>query len=471
MATKRIHLTLERIRKLNLPEGKQAVYVFDDDPKHLAVRVTPAGAKSFVYAGKLNGAPLRVTIGDVDTWILEDARAEARRLQTIVDAGRDPRQVKAEITATDEAARAAVQAAKVAQEFEAKRQQLTVGEAWGVYIEARRPKWGERTLFDHLKLIKPERTKGEGGEVRALTAAVLSSLMPLPLSALTSERVKQWLEVETPKRPTQAALAFRLLRAFINWCDDRPEYKGIAAADACASKSVRENVPKASAKDDALQREQLRLWFEGVGRVSNQKAAIYLQGMLITGARPNELAGLRWDDVDFQWNSLKIHDKVEGERTIPLTPYFASLLRSLKARNETPPAKYRILHGRKLENDLEGWKPSVLVFGSTRSLSGQIENAGLIHRQMLASIGIPNVTLHGLRRSFGSLSEWCECPVGVVAQIQGHKPSATAEKHYRVRPLDLLRMWHTKIEGWMLEQAGIEQPKEDVKPGLRAINA
>jgi hypothetical protein len=43
----------------------------------------------------------------------------------------------------------------------------------------------------------------------------------------------------------------------------------------------------------------------------------------------------------------------------------------------------------------------------------------------------------------------------------GHKPSAIAEKHYRRRPLDLLRVWHTKIEGWILEQAGIEQPKQE----------
>ena len=44
----------------------------------------------------------------------------------------------------------------------------------------------------------------------------------------------------------------------------------------------------------------------------------------------------------------------------------------------------------------------------------------------------------------------------VVAQIQGHKPtSATAEKHYTVRPLDLLRVHHEKIEAWILEQAGI----------------
>ena len=36
-----------------------------------------------------------------------------------------------------------------------------------------------------------------------------------------------------------------------------------------------------------------------------------------------------------------------------------------------------------------------------------------------------------------------------------HKPSAAAEKHYTVRPLDLLRVHHEKIEAWILEQAGI----------------
>ena len=66
------------------------------------------------------------------------------------------------------------------------------------------------------------------------------------------------------------------------------------------------------------------------------------------------------------------------------------------------------------------------------------------------------LTFHGLRRSFGTLAEWVECPAGVVAQIQGHKPSATAEKHYRARPLDLLRLWHCRIEAWILSEAGVE---------------
>ena len=82
---------------------------------------------------------------------------------------------------------------------------------------------------------------------------------------------------------------------------------------------------------------------------------------------------------------------------------------------------------------------------------------------MIAVAGIEGLTLHGLRRSFGTLSEWVETPVGIVYQIQGHKPSATAEKHYRPRPLDLLRMWHVKIEEWILEQAGIKQPEENFK--------
>jgi intergrase/recombinase len=47
-------------------------------------------------------------------------------------------------------------------------------------------------------------------------------------------------------------------------------------------------------------------------------------------------------------------------------------------------------------------------------------------------------------------------PTGVVAQIQGHKQSATAEKHYKRRPLDLLRVHHERIEAWVLERAGFQ---------------
>lgn len=59
--------------------------------------------------------------------------------------------------------------------------------------------------------------------------------------------------------------------------------------------------------------------------------------------------------------------------------------------------------------------------------------------------------------------------MGVVAQIQGHAPSAVAEKPYRRRPLDLLRRWHDKMEVWLLKEAGIRF--EQAQPGLRMATA
>ncbi|WP_321573301.1 site-specific integrase [Burkholderia cenocepacia] len=70
---------------------------------------------------------------------------------------------------------------------------------------------------------------------------------------------------------------------------------------------------------DSLQREQLKTWFCAVRDIENPVISAYLQGLLITGARREEWASLRWEDVDFQWRSLVLDDKVEGSggRTIP----------------------------------------------------------------------------------------------------------------------------------------------------------
>lgn len=99
------------------------------------------------------------------------------------------------------------------------------------------------------------------------------------------------------------------------------------------------------------------------------------------------------------------------------------------------------------------------MFASPSSVQGiQAKAVSLPHKahdRACTVAGIEGLTLHGLRRSFKSLTEWLGIPAGVVAHLMGHKPSATAEKHYTVRPLDLLRIHHERIEAWMLEQAGV----------------
>ena len=60
-------------------------------------------------------------------------------------------------------------------------------------------------------------------------------------------------------------------------------------------------------------------------------------------------------------------------------------------------------------------------------------------------------------------------PAGVIAQIQGHKPSATREKHYIIRPLDLLRLHAERFEAWILEQAGIQHDTTQQAGALRVV--
>lgn len=447
----RERLTPDRIRRFNLPPDARQAFLWDTEAPRLAVRAT-AGAKSFVFESKLNRRTIRVTIGDVRAWNLDDARTEARRLQTLVDQGTDPRQEKAERIAATEAKRE--------QERRIEEPALL---AWEVYLDARAARWSPRTLLDHQRLSDPGgrpktrgRKKGEGDTTQP---GILLPLLALPLSKIDAATVRAFLKGEADTRPTQAQNAFVRLRAFLNWCAEQPEYQEQIHADACAGRIARDELPKRQAKDDCLQREQLPLWFEAVRALPPVPSA-YLQTLLLGGMRREELAGLRWEDVNFRWRSLRIADKVEGERVIPLTPHVAALLHDLKRRNDTPPPASRILHGKRIENDLAGWEPSPWVFSSKTAASGRLQEPRAAHNRALAAAGLPPLSLHGLRRSFGTLAEWVECPAGIVAQIMGHKPSALAEKHYRRRPLDLLRLWHERIEAWLLNEAGIEQPHQ-----------
>lgn len=441
--TKRVRLTAGRIR--DITAGEKQKFLWDVEVRHLAVRITPSsnthtrGARAFIFQAKLAGQTVRITIGATEDWGIDEARAEARRLQALIDQGIDPRQHKRERIEADQAKRA-----------EARRKDATVAEAWAAYVAARSPRWSARHLADHEALAHPGGAKWRRGEGKT-TPGPLAALMGEKLAELTPERIAAWLEKEGARRPARAALAYRVLRGFLRWCAAMPDYRGSVRLDAVGSRMAKDHVPKIKPKaGDCLQREQLPAWFAAVRNVGNPITSAYLQGLLLTGARREELAGLTWGDIDFQWRSLTIRDKVEGERVIPLTPYMAGLLAALPRRKDD-------------KERLVPW-----VFSSATSANGRIQDPRLAHLRALGAAGLPHLSLHGLRRSFGTLAEWVETPVGILAQIQGHKPSAIAEKHYRRRPLDLLRMWHSKIESWMLEQAGIPQPAEG-DAGLRLV--
>lgn len=440
----KIAFTAGRVSGFKCPPDKQQAFMWDATTPGLGLRTTPAGKPAYVFQSVYQGKDIRLTIGSPAAWSIPNAQAKARELQRLIDEGKDPRDLKRKAVAATKAQAVALAAAAA----EAASQAVTVGEAWTAYVAERSPHWGDLHRKDHERLTRAggeaakRGTRGRGVTI----AGPLHPLMGLALRDLTAPAIETWAAREAQTRPTAARLAWRLLKAFLGWCAEQQEYvAALPSTNPAKTKKTREALGKAKAKDDSLLKEQLPAWFAAVRNIGSPTVAAYLQTLLLTGARPGEVLAMRWDDLNTQWRGLTIRDKVEGERVIPLTPYVHNLLAALPRRN-------------------------AFVFASNRSENTPLTEPNHAHDKACKVAAIVDLTLHGLRRSFGTLSEWLEIPAGVVAQIQGHKPSATAEKHYRVRPLDLLRVHHERIEAWVLEQAEV-QFDALAEPGkLRAVN-
>lgn len=434
----RVRLTAGRVDAFTCPTGKPQAFLWDTDTPTLALRATPTGRKTYVFEARLNGATVRINIGTLAATI-EQARTKAKELTVMVDAGIDPREVERDKqdakAAGVVAAAAKVEAAKVAA--------VTVGEVWAVYLAERKPHWSALHYRDHEKMGQA------GGEERKRSKGVmtvagpLAHFMSMRLADVDGGTVQAWAEREGKARPTRTRLALRLLKAFLRWAAAETDYKAIADAAAASGKKTREMAGTSKPKNDYIQREQLSAWFTHVRQIQNPTIAVYLQCLLLTGARREELADLKWEDVNFQWRGLSMKDKIEDVRPVPLTPYVAHLLATLPKRNE--------------------W-----VFSSPTSASGRLTEPSIAHRKACAAAGL-EVTLHGLRRSFASLCEWLDIPGGISAQIQGHAPQGVREQNYIRRPLDLLRVHHEKIEAWILEQAGVSFDAKAAPGALRVV--
>jgi len=366
---KRENFTAERVAGFKCKPGKQQSIYWDGKTPGLGLRVTAAGSKSYIFQTELHGQTIRMTIGDPRNWAIGDAQAEASRLKVMTDQGIDPRQVKANAIAAKDAEAAALTAQQA-------RESVTVAEAWQVYVAERsasmkdgKPEWGDKHKAHHSYFVQAggvKRKRGtRTGESSKTRPGVLMPLMTMRLADVDAKVIAAWLDKESKQAPTTAAQAFRALRAFLTWCAKHETYSAAVQAGACQSDDVKRKVPTVKTKpNDSLRRAQIKPWFEAVQKIGNPVIAAYLQGLLLTGARRNELAAMKWADVDFQWKSLTIRDKVEGERTIPLPPYLEHLISALPRRNE-------------------------FVFSSPTAASGRLEEPRIQHVKALAPLAFP----------------------------------------------------------------------------------
>lgn len=173
----RERLTLERIRRFSCPEGKKQAFLWDSEAPRLAVRATIAGAKSFIFEGKLNRQTIRRTIGDIHNWNIDEAREEARRQQTLLDQGTDPRELEREQVEAKAAAKAAGEIAK--REAES-RQLYTLRALCGIYTNTLKAKGKPRSAAAthsafkcHVFETHPEIADTLASDVTALQVAAI----------------------------------------------------------------------------------------------------------------------------------------------------------------------------------------------------------------------------------------------------------------------------------------------------------
>jgi integrase len=439
------NFTAGRVEGFTCPPSKKQSFFRDGKTPGLGLRVTTTGAKTYIFETFLNGKSMRITIGDPRTWTIDAAQAKATAYKVQTDQGIDPRQVKADGLTKTLNDKAAAAAAIASAQAEVTRTSATVAGPWAAYMAHHAKRWGARHMDDHINLSQAggePKKRGKGETVQG----VLYPLLSMRMVNISAETLTAWQSKEAEARANSARQGFEMFRAFWRWCASRDEYKTLVNLQAVESKDLRAEVPSRKSKRfDVLERAHMKPWFAAVRGLSNPVISAYLQALVLTGARREEMAALRWQDVDFRWNSMWVKDKVAEEgRKIPLTPYLSVLLATLPRRNE--------------------W-----VFSSPGAASHRIEEPRIPHNRALSVAGLDHVTLHGLRRTFASLAEWVEMPTGIIAQIMGHAPNATAEKHYINRPLELLAVWHGKYEAWILEQADINFVP--VAPGLRAVAA
>lgn len=422
-----VRFTKEVVKGFACPENKNQAFLYFIDPAGLGIRATRT-SKSWIYRGvnPKTGQDMRVTLAPYSSVGYQRASEMALELSIILSRGVDPREKERE-----------EQQQRIAELSRETLLATPLRALWDEYIKAKSAKWSELHLRDHHQHSRQATQESPD------SVGYLAKLLELQVSAITATQVREHFE-SFEKRGASLSNAFRLFCAFLNWCNQHDDFAGTLPAPQQIKQKTKGTIPRPRVKQDHLQKEQLQPWFREVRAISNPYISSYLQICLLTGARRNEPLGLTWADVDFKWKTVGLNDKVEGSRTIPLTPYVESLLRTLFEISRLTAGEEAIL-------------PTSPVFRSPTAASGVLAEPTKAHKQALKRADIGGLTIHGLRRSFSSLREWVEMPLGIDYQITGQKSSATVERHYKRRPIDLLRHWHTKFETWILNEAGIEK--------------
>ncbi|HVJ78102.1 MAG TPA: integrase arm-type DNA-binding domain-containing protein [Hyphomicrobium sp.] len=348
----------------------------------LYLRITPAGARSWVFMTSHSGKRTEIGLGAATDVTLATARRLATEMREAAATGGDPRSViapkEAETTAR------IVSFGDFAEEYIA-------GVEAGWKNEVHRQQW-RQSLRDHA-----------------------AALTVMPIADITTDDV---LAVLQPIWLCKAETASRV-RGRIEKILDAAKARGFRPRDAMNPAAWRGHLALLLPKQPKLARgHHAALPFKDTPafmtnlRTRPALAARCLEFIILTASRSGEALGAMWGEVDLEaktWTVPKERMKAGVEHVVPLSEAAMTLLKDL--RPEKP-------------------KPSALIFAV-----GGVARSNMAIAMLLRRMGYDctnKLTTHGFRSTF---RDWAgdatDFPREVIEQALAHTIENKAERAYR----------------------------------------
>ncbi|RMX06831.1 DUF4102 domain-containing protein [Corticibacter populi] len=320
----RVNLTAGAIARLRCPvDGKTQAFLRDSEVPALRVRVTSNGAKSFVFERKLNRQTIRLTIGDVHAWSIEQARTEARRLAVMIDAGIDPREVARQKQAEQQRLRQQAQACERAAQFTLAR----LLDAYCHYLKdmGRSSHADARSIFNlHVKSAWPEIAAMPAREVTSEQVAAMMRKLIEAGKARTANKLRAYMRS-----------AYQIAKA----AKSKPSIPVAFMDYGIVSNPVADTAPdEAANRPDKrpLTAQRLREYWRAICAVEGFKGALLRVHLLTGGQRIAQFVRLRTADISAE--SILLYD-TKGRPGHPPRPHVVPLTAAAaKALAECEPA-------------------------------------------------------------------------------------------------------------------------------------
>ncbi|WP_028490923.1 site-specific integrase [Thioalkalivibrio sp. ALJ15] len=397
-------LTEKSINAAQPPEKGQR-FMYDDHrdaPRGFGLRITPKGSKSFIlrYTSK-DGKARRLTIGPWGTWSLAAARKQARDFRQEIDTGAD-----------------------ILEKRRTERQEPTLREVLGRYDRA------------HISKLK------SGPAVRrTLETYALPVLGSTKIKAVRRRDVIELVEGVAEEHPRTAALLLTHLKGLFAWAEDREVIEANPVATIRPRKVSKAMTPRQRARilDDA---EIQAFWNSSTDmhRLTN----LALRLILVTGQRPGEVAGMRWDEIDGALWTIppSRRGKTETSHTVPLSDMALDILEQARVELER-------LAGRRKK------KPTGHVFEARPGAPITTPALGRAVARFRAKLGNKNAetwghwTPHDLRRTCRTRLAAEGIPEPVAEAVIGHVRQgivAVYDRHrYDTEKGAALRAWERRL--------------------------